>query len=156
LDLRFTGPDGADHPNAQVILISNDPYELHQIVGRGTRERMDLGVLGIVAARIEGAAELSKFLALEATGRADRFPGWLEWTAPNFRIDSSSPVEIGVDGEALTLDPPLLFETKPQALRIRMPRAAIGQSPTARAVHVASRSTLVQLARVAVAANPHE
>ena len=156
LDLRFTGPDGVEHPTAQVIMISNDPYDLHQIIGRGTRARMDLGVLGIVAAQIESAGELSKFLALEATGRADRFPGWLEWTAPNFRIDSSDPVEIGVDGEALKLDPPLVFETKPQALRIRMPRAAIGQSPTARALHVLSRSTLVQLARVAGAVDTGE
>jgi diacylglycerol kinase family enzyme len=156
LDLRFTGPDGVERPTAQIIMVSNDPYELHQIVGRGTRERMDLGVLGIAAARIETAAELSRFVALEATDRTDRFPGLLEWTAPTFRIDSSDPVEIGVDGEALRLDPPLVFETKPQELRIRMPRGAIGRSPTARTVHVLSRSTLMQLGRVAVAKETHE
>jgi len=156
LDLRFTGPDGVERPTAQVILVSNDPYDLHQIVGRGTRARMDCGVLGIVAAKIDSPKELSKFLALEATGRGDRFPGLLEWTAPSFRIDSSEPVEIGVDGEALKMNPPLVFETKPQALRIRMPRAASGQSPTARAVHVLSRSTLVQLTRVATAAETNE
>ena len=156
LDLRFTGPDGVERPTAQVIMISNNPYDLHQIVGRGTRARIDLGVLGIVAAKIESASELSKYLALEAAGRGDRFPGLLEWTAPTFRIDSSDPVEIGVDGEALKLDPPLEFETMPRALRIRMPRAAIGQSPTARALHVLSRSTLVQLVRVAAAADADE
>jgi diacylglycerol kinase family enzyme len=152
LDLRFTGPDGVERPTAQVIMVSNDPYDLHQIVGRGTRARLDLGVLGIVAAKIGNAGDLSKFAALEATGRGDRYPGLLEWTAPSFRIDSSEPVEIGMDGEAMTLDPPLVFETKPKALRIRMPRAAIGRSPTARAVHVLSRSTIVQLVRVATAA----
>ena len=156
LDLRFTGPDGVEHPTAQVIMVSNDPYDLHQIVGRGTRQRIDLGVLGIVAAQIESARDLSKFLALEATGRADRFPGFLEWTAPTFRIDSSGPVDIGVDGEALKLDPPLVFETQPRVLRVRLPCAAIGQSPSARAVHVLTRSTIVQLVRVAGAVQPDE
>jgi hypothetical protein len=46
LDLRFRGPDG-DHPDAHLILVSNDPYQLDTIGGMGTRERLDLGVLGI-------------------------------------------------------------------------------------------------------------
>ena len=52
LDLRFTGPDGTDFDSAQIIMVSNNPYDLHRLTGRGTRERVDLGVLGIVAARI--------------------------------------------------------------------------------------------------------
>ena len=107
LDLRFHGPDGSEHTTANVILVSNDPYQLDLRRGGGTRERLDRGILGIAALRISSAAELARFVALEATRRADRFPGWLEWTAPEFRIDSGGPVEIGVDGEALRLEPPL-------------------------------------------------
>ena len=33
-------------------------------------------------------------------------------------------------------DPPLVFETKPGVLRVRLPRQAVGLSPAARAVHV--------------------
>jgi hypothetical protein len=58
------------------------------------------------------------------------------------RIDSGGPVEIGVDGEAMTLDPPLVFESLPAALRIRLPGHAPGVSPGARRV---SRSTLGEL-----------
>jgi diacylglycerol kinase family enzyme len=148
LDLRFTGPDGTRYTSSHVILVSNNPYELHTVVGRGTRERMDLGVLGVVAARITSANDLRRFVALEATGQARRFPGWLEWAAPQFRVDSGGPVEVGVDGEALKLDPPLLFESRPGALRVRLPRHAVGRSPAARAVHVMSRSTITELARV--------
>jgi hypothetical protein len=54
----------------------------------------------------------------------------------------------------LTLDPPLLFETVPRALRVRIPRHAIGRSPTAKAVHVLSQSTIVQLSRVATGRRP--
>jgi len=36
LDLRYTGPDGQRHPTAQLILVSNDPYQLDYPGGRGT------------------------------------------------------------------------------------------------------------------------
>ncbi len=152
-DLRYVGPDGTAHATADVILVSNDPYELHSLVGRGTRERIDRGVLGIVAVKVDSALEAGRVFALEAAGRGSRFPGWLEWTAPEFRIESDGPVEIGVDGEALRLDPPLLFRTRPQALRVRLPPHASGRSPAARAVHVVSQSTITQLGRL-VAGRP--
>jgi len=153
LDLRFTGPDGKEHPTAHVIMVSNDPYELHSFIGRGTRERIDLGVLGMVAAQISSAADFSRFVALETTGRLHRHKGWMEWTAPDFQIDSSEPVEIGVDGEALKLEPPLVFESKKGVLRVRIPRRSIGRSPTARTVHVLRTSTIVALVQV-IAGHP--
>jgi diacylglycerol kinase family enzyme len=148
LDLRFTGPDGTSYPSAHMILVSNNPYQLASLAGRGTRERMDLGALGVVAARISDARDASRFVALEAAGQVRRFPGWFEWTTPRFQVDSGGPVEIGVDGEAMKMDPPLVFESRPGALRVRLPRQALGLSPAARAVHVFSRSTIAELAQV--------
>jgi diacylglycerol kinase family enzyme len=152
-DLAFTGPDGTRHATAQVILVSNDPYELHALTGRGTRERLDQGVLGIAAMRVATAREAARYVALEATSRASRFPGLDEWTAPTFRIDSTEPVKIGVDGEAMVLDPPLLFESHPAALRVRLPRRSHGRSPSARAVRIVRRSTVSDLVRI-VAGHP--
>jgi len=149
LELRFTGPDGAEHPSAHMILVSNDPYELDRAEGRGTRERLDLGMLGIVAATIKDASEMSRLVAFEATGMIRRFPGWLEWEAPRFQVDSSEPVEIGVDGEALRMEPPLVFESVPGALRVRLPRQSLRQSPAARAIHMLSRTTLAKLLSIA-------
>ncbi len=149
LDLRYTGPDGTARPTAQLILVSNNPYQLDHPGGRGTRARIDQGVLGMVAVMIADAADASKFAALEAAGQVRRFPGWVEWSAPRFELGSGAPVRIGVDGEALTMDPPLVFESRPGALRIRLPRHALGVSPAARMVHVLSGSTIAELARVA-------
>lgn len=149
LDLRFTGPDGTAYDTAQVIQVSNDPYQLHRLSGFGTRERIDLGVLGIMIARIANAKEAGRFVTLEAAGQAQRFPGWLEWTPPAFRIDSGGPVEIGVDGEAMKLDPPLLFESHPGALRLRVPRASLARRAPSNTVHVMDRSTVVELGRIA-------
>jgi diacylglycerol kinase family enzyme len=149
MDLRFTDGDGKEHRTALIIMVSNNPYELHRLAGGGTRERVDLGVLGIVAVEITNAGEFASFVALEAAGQPQRFPGWTEWTATDFRIDSAASVEIGLDGEALTLEPPLVFQIEPLALRIRVPLLAIGRSPAAKTVHILSGTTMAELCGVA-------
>jgi diacylglycerol kinase family enzyme len=148
LDLSFTGPDGTSYPGAQMILVSNNPYQLAHAGGRGTRKRIDGGVLGIVTARITSAADAAQFAALQAAGQTRRFAGWLEWSAPSFEIRSAGLVQLGVDGETLAMDPPLLFQSQPGALRVRLPPHAIGVSPAARAVRILTRSTAADLARV--------
>jgi diacylglycerol kinase family enzyme len=148
LDLSYTGPDGAAHHTAHLILVSNNPYQLQHLGGRGTRPRLNGGVLGIVAVMIADAADAGRFAALEAAGRVSQFPGWTEWNAPRFEISSDGPVQIGVDGEALTMDSPVVFASSPGALRVRLPRHALKVSPAARTVHVLSRSTIAELGRV--------
>jgi diacylglycerol kinase family enzyme len=137
-DLRFVGPDGAERPSAHLLMVSNNPYELDHLGGRGTRKRIDLGTLGVAVARIAGPAEAVAFVSLEAAGRIRSFRGWLEWNTPRFRVDSGGPVEIGIDGEALRMDPPLVFESLPGALRVRIPTHAPGLAPAATSVHLTS------------------
>jgi diacylglycerol kinase family enzyme len=133
LDLRYEGPEGQERPSAHMIQVSNDPYEIHHLGGLGTRARIDLGVLGIFTVTVNDAADARRLVALETLGQVDRFPGWLEWTTPEFRVDSDAPVPIGIDGEAMTLDPPLIFRSMPGSLRVRLPVHASGRSPAARA-----------------------
>jgi diacylglycerol kinase family enzyme len=147
IDLEFTVPDGTDCDDAPLVLVSNNPYELTHLSGAGTRERIDTGLLGIVAARVRGA-DVSKLVALELAGQAGRYPGLLAWSAREFEVRSGGPVEVGLDGEALMLEAPLHFASLPRALRVRLPRGA-GISPAARAVALTSES-LGALVRVAV------
>jgi diacylglycerol kinase family enzyme len=154
LDLRFTGPDGQAVETAAVILVSNGPYELRHAQGRGSRARIDDGVLGVVTLNLSSAADVQRMLSMQAVGQLDRFDGWREWTTGRFEVDSGDAIEVGVDGEALTMDPPLVFTTRPGALRVRMPRHASGLSPAAAAVHVTSRSTLRALGRIAMGRSP--
>ena len=150
LDLCFSGPDGAERRTAHLVLISNNPYQLVPAGGGlGTRERIDRGVLGVVTVTVTDAAQASRFVALEAAGQPRRFSGWAEWTVPRFEIRSDTPVPVGVDGEALILDPPLVFTARPAALRVRLPRRTLRRSPAARTVHVLSALTVAGLARVA-------
>jgi diacylglycerol kinase family enzyme len=149
LDLRYTGPDGQAHETAYLILVSNNPYQLAPPGGRGNRAQIDGGVLGIVAVMIANVDEARRFATLEAAGRVRRFPGWVEWSAPRFEVGSGARVQLGVDGEALTMDPPLVFASSPGALRVRRPRRVLQASPAARTVQVLSGSTLAELGRVA-------
>jgi diacylglycerol kinase family enzyme len=132
-DLRFTGPDGTEYQTAHLILVSNDKYELGRGEGFGSRRRLDAGTLGIVAARFRSSGEIARFVQLQATGRARRFSGWGEWTDTSFELRSGQPVEVGIDGEAILLDPPVRFRVAPGALRVRIPPHAPGYSPAAAA-----------------------
>jgi diacylglycerol kinase family enzyme len=147
IDLEFTTPDGRGYDDAPLVLVSNNPYQLTQLAGAGTRERLDTGTLGVVAARVRSAADVTKLTALELAGQAARFPGLISFATPRFEVRSSAPVEVGLDGEALVLEPPLRFESLPGALRVRVPRAA-GVAPAARAVAL-TRENLGELLRVA-------
>jgi diacylglycerol kinase family enzyme len=132
-DLRFTGPDGTEYETAHLILVSNDKYELGRGEGFGSRRRLDAGTLGIVAARFRSSGDIARFVQLQATGRARRFSGWGEWTDTSFELRSGQPVEVGIDGEAILLDPPIRFRVAPGALRVRIPPRAPGYSPAAAA-----------------------
>jgi diacylglycerol kinase family enzyme len=145
LDLRYRLPSGEEAVAGQLVLVSNNPYDLAHLRGGGTRERLDGGVLGVVALRVSSAADAEKLVALEMTGQVQRFAGWNEWTAAEFEVDSAGPVEVGVDGEALVLDPPLRFAIRPGAVTVRLPPAALRRSRAARPVRITARSTISAL-----------
>jgi diacylglycerol kinase family enzyme len=143
-DLRFTGPDGTEHASAHLILVSNNRYELSHPEGFGSRRRLDAGTLGIVAARLQSPGEAARLAQLQASGPTGRPADWLEWTDTSFEVRAAAPVEVGVDGEALLLGPPIRFRIVPGALRVRIPSQAPGYSPAA-AVPTPGWATLTAL-----------
>jgi diacylglycerol kinase family enzyme len=145
IDLHFTLPSGQKADSAQLLLVSNNPYQLARLRGGGTRERLDGGALGIAYVRVDTAADAEGLAALELAGQVQRFARWNEWTASEFVVRSGGPVEIGIDGEALILDPPLRFVIRPRALTVRLPRTAPRRSPAARFVRVIAKPTVVAL-----------
>lgn len=102
-DLQFVDGAGRSQYGADLLLVSNNRYAPEPGPGRGTRGRLDQGVLGVLA----------------VTGPPPR--GVAEWSTPAFRVDSSTVVALGIDGESVHMEPPLLFESVPHALRIRTP-----------------------------------
>ncbi len=99
--------------------------------GFGTRARIDDGQLGVVTVSVDRAVDLPALMS-EATGQIHRFRGYRAWSAPEFVVNSSEPViDVGVDGEALGLPPPLRFRCLQGCLRVRTPHSAPGVSPAA-------------------------
>ena len=115
LDLRFTGADGRERKTSAVVLVSNDTYRLGRAIASGTRPRLDAGVLGIT---VLGAGSNGEKRVQQ-------------WSAPSFEVRSDEAVAAGIDGEALKLDPPLRFRTKPRALRVLIAPQHPGASPSA-------------------------
>ena len=148
IDLELTAPDGSLCDDAPLVLVSNNPYRLTSLAGAGTRTRLDTGLLGVVAARVRTAADVSKLVALEMVGQVERFSGLVSWRTLELEVRSGGPVEVGLDGEALVLAPPLRFTSMPGALRVRLPRA-VGLAPGARATALTT-DNLSALLRVAV------
>jgi diacylglycerol kinase family enzyme len=148
-DLHCTLPSGEDLVAGQLLLISNNPYQLRHLRGGGRRERLDAGVLGAASVTVSTAADVEALTALELTGRVDQFRGWREWTAPTIEVRSTRPVEVGVDGEALVLDPPLRFVIRPAALTVRVPRAAAAGGAGTPPTRLTDRSTITALFQLA-------
>ena len=103
-DLRFRDPDGVALAGPDVLVVSNDRYALDPRTAPQTRGEMNEGVLGVVV--VPHGPPLQR---------------WREWTTPVFEVDSQTAVDLGLDGEAVSFDPPLVFESLPSALRIRHP-----------------------------------
>ena len=101
-DLRFQMPDGSEQRSAVLLIVSNNPYAIRPRPWRGTRGGLDTGALGVIA--LNGPPP----------------KGADEWATPVFRVDSDTTVALGVDGESVEMEPPLVFESVPQALTIRV------------------------------------
>jgi diacylglycerol kinase family enzyme len=149
IDLQFEGPDAKSWPDAALVVVSNNPYQLKRLAGAGTRPRLDTGRLGILATRIHGARDLAKLVTLGTVGQSRRFKGLFDWSCPEFEVRSSALVPVGLDGEALLLAPPLRFVSLPCVLRVRVPRHASGVSPSAAAVAL-TRGDLTALLGIAM------
>jgi diacylglycerol kinase family enzyme len=117
LDLSWDGADGLEERGGAVVLVSNNPYRLGRALAAGTRPALDRGLLGVSVA----APSLRGGMRMRVQ----------EWAAKEFEVRSGAPVAAGIDGEAVRLEPPLRFVSRPAALRVRIARAHPGASPAA-------------------------
>ena len=151
-DLRFTGPDGTPHTTVQVVHVSNNPYLL-DVRGAGGRPRLDTAELGIVTAELGSPAAVTEMFARAAVGLLSSASGFNAWTAPRFEVDSDQPIAAGIDGEAVELTAPAVFEIEPGRLQVRIPLTAVGRSPAAFVPQV--RQAVTELLRRAFLPTDH-
>ena len=119
LTARIDGEVTIDAPAA--ILISNNPYELGDPAGLGRRERLDRGLLGVVAITVNSAAQAAGLL------RGRRSTGLRTLTAHEVTIDADADqIPVGIDGESVMMPTPVRCEIRAGALRVRVPRKRLG------------------------------
>ncbi|MFD1507072.1 diacylglycerol/lipid kinase family protein [Georgenia yuyongxinii] len=106
---------GREHARPAVVLVSNNPYALNRPLVTGTRPTLAGGQLGIVILDLPDGPR-------HQAGRA--------WTASSVVIDAPEPVHLGIDGEAVTLQPPLKLLIRPAVLRVRISSRHPGVSPS--------------------------
>ncbi len=109
-------------PNA--VLVSANPYGTGDLAGMGRRARLDGGVLGMVAVRVDDARQALALL------RHTRDRGLTMLRAMEVVVTADTPqVPVGIDGESVMLSTPVRLSVQPRALRVRVPRDRPGVRP---------------------------
>jgi diacylglycerol kinase family enzyme len=104
-DLDLVDDRGREHRSPAVVLVSNNPYAFERPPVHGARPTLDSGQLGIIV--IDAPA-------------GPPHPAGRAWSARALSVAASVTIPAGVDGEAITLTPPLHFTIHPKALRVRI------------------------------------
>ncbi len=114
--------------STQAILISNNPYGSGRISDLGRRNRLDQGVLGVIAGRLDSATRAIGLLRRERGGTLTVLTG------PEAVVDAdAAEIPVGIDGEAVSVTTPVHCTIRPGALRVRLPRERPGvPAPTTR------------------------
>lgn len=105
----------------QALLVSNNPYEMTDVVGLGRRARLDEGKLGVVAIRVDSAPQAIGLL------RRGHGRGLTVLTADQIAVDAdASQIPVGIDGETVMMPTPVRCAIRPRALRVVLPRERPG------------------------------
>ncbi|WP_097207289.1 diacylglycerol/lipid kinase family protein [Geodermatophilus sabuli] len=108
----------------QALLVSNNPYGASDLVGSGRRPRLDRGVLGVLAVRVDGTRQ-----AVGLLNGAHR-EGLQLAEAPEVVVTADvADVPVGVDGETVRMTTPVRCAIRPGVLRVRLPRDRPGVKP---------------------------
>ncbi|MGW1540060.1 diacylglycerol/lipid kinase family protein [Streptomyces sp. NPDC002309] len=116
LDARI---DGTPLSSQQALLVSNNAYASPDALrGGGRRARLDGGELGLLAIRVESAAE-----AADLAVRGSQSTALTVMTARRVEVTSDThEIPVAVDGEALRMATPVVCGLRPGVLRVQVPR----------------------------------
>jgi diacylglycerol kinase family enzyme len=105
----------------QAVLVSNNPYDLTDIAGLGRRDRLDTGKLGVIAIKVDNAAQAIGLV------RAGHGRGLVIENSLAITIEAPQPtIPVGIDGETVLLPTPVHCSIRPGALRVVVPKQRPG------------------------------
>jgi diacylglycerol kinase family enzyme len=118
--------DSEHHQEAirtHVLMISNNPYDLSRLGIESPRLALEEGRLSVYWLPHMPRLKLTSFVAHYLAGRVHRAPGFRSFRTSRVKVDSSKRhLHLGVDGEVVTMNTPLVITIVPQSLSVKVPR----------------------------------
>jgi diacylglycerol kinase family enzyme len=106
-----------------VLMISNNSYDLSRLGIEAPRLALEEGRLSIYWLPHVPRLALTRFIAHYLAGRVRETPGFRSFRTSRVKVQSSKHrLHLGVDGEVVTMDTPLLITIVPQSLSVKVPR----------------------------------
>jgi diacylglycerol kinase family enzyme len=106
-----------------VLMISNNSYDLSRLGIEAPRLALEEGRLSVYWLPHVPRLALTSFVAHYLAGRVHAAPGFRSFRTSRVRVQSTKQhFHVGVDGEVVTMENPLVITTVPQALSVKVPR----------------------------------
>jgi len=106
-----------------VFVISNNSYDLSRLGVEASRSTLEEGRLSVYWLPHLPRIALTRFLAHYLAGRVKAAPGFRSFRTTRLKVQSPRKrLHLGVDGEVVTMPPPLVFTIVPRALLVKVPR----------------------------------
>lgn len=106
-----------------LFLVSNNSYDLERFGIEAPRETLTEGKLSVYWLSHRSRWQLAKIVARYMAGRVREIPGFTAFRTTQMRVQSSrGSLRVGIDGELFTLATPLVIESVPASVSVRVPR----------------------------------
>lgn len=107
-----------------VLMISNNSYDLSRLGIEAPRKVLEEGRLSVYWLPHVPRLALTRFVAHYLAGRVHEAPGFRSFRTSRVKLQSSKRrLHLGIDGEVVTMDTPLMITIVPQSLSVKVPKA---------------------------------
>jgi len=106
-----------------VFVVSNNSYDLSRLGVEAPRNTLEEGRLSVYWLPHVSRVALARFIAHYLAGRVTTTPGFRSFRTVRLRMQSPRKhLHVGVDGEVVTIPPPLIITVVPRSLLVKVPR----------------------------------
>ena len=106
-----------------MLMISNNSYDLSRLGIESPRLALEEGRLSIYWLPHVPRLALTRFVAHYLAGRVHNTPGFRSFRTSRVKVQSSKRrLHLGIDGEVVTMETPLVITIVPQSLSVKVPR----------------------------------
>jgi diacylglycerol kinase family enzyme len=106
------------------IIVCNNPYQMRAF-GVAAASVPERGLLNVYVANHATRGNVVWLMLQALVGRLERSRNFTAMALPEIRVDTwQRRIEVSIDGEVITMRPPLYYSIRPQPLRVLMPARA--------------------------------